>query len=61
GAIESLMQRVGRIKATGDKKAGAALIQRYINDKALKRLRYSYLRCTLLKYPKASFDYSVRF
>ncbi|PIE17397.1 MAG: hypothetical protein CSA65_09045 [Proteobacteria bacterium] len=60
-AIEKLMKKVGQIKATGDRKAGEALIQRYISDNALERLRYSSLRCVLLKYPKAAFDYAVRF
>jgi hypothetical protein len=60
-AIEKLMKKVGQIKATGDRKAGQALIERYINKKALKRLRYAHLRCVLLKYPKAAFDYAVRF
>lgn len=60
-AVEKLMKKVGQIKAAGDREAGQALVQRYINKKALKRLRYAYLRCVLLKYPKAAFDYAVRF
>lgn len=59
GAIESLLKRVGQIKARGDKKDGARLVERYIKDKALNKIHYSYLKDQLLKYPKAAFDYEI--
>ena len=60
-AIERLMQEVGRIKARGDAKAGQALIDRYISKEALAKLQYDRLRKVLLAYPKAAFDYAIRF
>lgn len=60
-AVDALMREVGRIKARGDKKAGRALIDRYISKRALARLRFALLQRELLKYPKAAFGYSVAY
>ena len=53
-----LVHQIG-VEGHADAEAAEELLDIY--KKALKRLRYDYLRCQLLKYPKAAFDYSIRF
>ncbi|MBW2733186.1 MAG: hypothetical protein JRH20_12405 [Deltaproteobacteria bacterium] len=60
-AINALMREVGRIKAHGNKKAGQALVARYISPKALSRLHFALLQRELLKYPKAAFGYAIAY
>jgi hypothetical protein len=58
-AIEKLTQRVARIKAKGDVKAGLELVSYFIKGKGHALVHEKHIAAELLKYPKASFLYSV--
>jgi hypothetical protein len=58
-AVEKLLQRVGRIKATGDVAAARQLIDYYVKGKGHPLVQEKHIAAELLKYPKATFIYSV--
>lgn len=61
GSIESLMLRVARIKGRGDKKDAEALVARFVDaDDEGKRLM-EVITERVLRAPKASFVYSVKY
>jgi hypothetical protein len=60
-AVDALMKEVGRIKAEGDVDAARALIDRNVNDDGQKLVRAGLIAERVLRYPKASFVYSVRY
>ena len=60
-AIEKLMQRVGRIKAKGDKPAAEAMIDDLIKGKGYQLVHGQEIKERILRHPKASFVYSVTF
>ena len=59
GAIDKLMKQVGQMKATGDKAGAKKLIDYYVKGKGKKLVRMERISKEVLKYPKASFRYSV--
>jgi hypothetical protein len=59
GAVDKLLARVGRIKATGDTKGASALIDYYIKGKGHALVQEKHIARELLKFPKATFLYSV--
>lgn len=58
-AVTELMQRVGRIKATGDTAAARALIDPFINGEDNGLIHQSEVADRILRHPKASFVYGV--
>ena len=56
-AVEKLMKKVATIKATGDKAGAEALIQRYVDSEQFVPQKAITER--MLRFPKASFVYSV--
>ncbi|MGH7280824.1 MAG: hypothetical protein ACRELY_04820, partial [Polyangiaceae bacterium] len=56
-AVEKLMKKVGTIKATGDKAGAEALIARYVDSDQFVPQKAIAER--MLRFPKASFVYSV--
>lgn len=57
-AVEKLMKKVATIKATGDKAGAEALIARYVDSDTFVPRKQITER--MLRFPKASFVYSVR-
>lgn len=55
-AIDKLMKEVGRIKATGDKKAAQALIAKYVDGNVVPMQA---ITTRVLRHPKASFVYAI--
>lgn len=60
-AVEKLMQRVGRIKATGDVEDARALVATYVTGSGFDLVHSEEITERILRYPKASFTYAVRF
>jgi hypothetical protein len=60
-AVTDLMQRVGRIKATGDRTAGAALVADFVSGRYAGLVHQAEVAERVLRHPKASFVYSVRY
>lgn len=60
GAAEQLMQRIGRIKATGDVQDAEALIATYVTGEAFALVHSEEIKERILRHPKASFTYAVR-
>jgi hypothetical protein len=58
-SIDRLMKTVGRIKATGDAKGGRKLIDHYVKGRGRHLVRQKTIAKKLLRYPKATFLYSV--
>ena len=58
-AINKLMKVVGQIKATGDEAGARKLIDHYVKGKGKKLVRMGRIAEQVLRYPKASFRYSV--
>jgi hypothetical protein len=58
-AVEQLMQRIGRVKATGDKAAGKALADEYVTGPGTAWIHQAEIAERVLRHPKASFVYSV--
>ena len=58
-AVEVLTKKVGLIKATGNRTAAQKLLDHYIKGKGSKLVRMKRIRKVVLKYPKATFLYSV--
>ena len=54
------MQKVGRIKATGDAKAGQALIDAFVSGKKKELVHMDEIAERLLRYGKGSLVYSVK-
>jgi hypothetical protein len=61
GSIERLTRKVGRIKATGDRRAANALIHHFIKGKGRKKIHQKHIARRLLRFPKGTFLYSVVF
>jgi len=61
GAVDKLTKKVGLIKATGNRTAARKLIDRYVKGKSSKLVRMKRIRKVVLKYPKATFLYSVAY
>ena len=61
GAIDKLTKQVGQIKATGNHTAAQKLIDRYVKGKGRKLVQMKRIRKEVLKYPKATFLYSVAY
>jgi len=61
GAVEKLLQRVGRIKATGDTKGANELIEHYVKGKGHALVQEKQIAKELLRFPKATFLYSVEY
>jgi hypothetical protein len=59
GAIEKLLRRVGRIKATGDVPGARQLVEHFIKGPGHALVHEDHIARELLKYPKATFRYSV--
>lgn len=57
-AVEKLMRKVGRIKATGDRAAAEKLVALYVDG---DRLPTALIAERILRHPKASFVYAVDF
>jgi hypothetical protein len=55
-AIDKLMKIVGKLKATGDRKEAEALAKKYVDG---DRVPHKVIVERMLRYPKASFVYSV--
>ncbi len=60
-AVEKLMKKVGHIKATGDKKAADKLITSYTTGELSGLVHQKEITTRVLRYPKASFVYSIAF
>jgi len=58
-SVERLIRTVGRIKATGDRKGAETLINDFIKGRGHRLVHEGYIAKTLLRYPKATFLYSV--
>jgi hypothetical protein len=61
GAIERLMKRTGRVKATGDRAAAEKLVHHYIKGKGHALVHEAYIAKKLLRYSKGTFRYSVAY
>jgi len=61
GAVSKLLARVGRIKATGDTKGANELIDYYIKGKGHALVHEKHIAKELLRFPKATFLYSVTY
>jgi hypothetical protein len=59
-AVEKLMQRVGRVKATGDAAGATALVEPYVDGAKKGLVRAGVIEERYRRAPKASFVYSVR-
>jgi hypothetical protein len=59
--VEKLLQRVGRIKATGDVAGGHALVDEFVKGKGHALVMQDHVTKVLAKYPKATFRYDVRY
>jgi len=60
-AIDKLMQRVGQIKAKGDKASAEQLIARYSDAAGQAKIQYRAVQERVLRFSKESFGYSVLF
>jgi hypothetical protein len=60
-AVTLLMQRVGKIKATGDVEGAKKLIGELITGEGFKLVHSPEVTERILRKPKASFTYSVTF
>jgi hypothetical protein len=60
-AVEKLMKRVGQIKAKGDAKAGQELVDRFVKGKGRDQVHQAHIAKELLRWPKATFVYSVTY
>ncbi len=60
-AVTALMRDVGRIKATGDRTAGAALVADFVSGEHASLVHQAEVAERVLRHPKASFVYSVRY
>ena len=60
-AIDTLMAQVGKIKAAGDVAAAKALIESSVTPAALRALHADLITERVLRYPKASFAYRVKY
>lgn len=60
-AIERLAQTVGRIKATGDRAAAKKLIDHFIKGRGHRLVHEKHIAHRLLRYPKGTFLYSVKY
>ncbi|MCC6750854.1 MAG: hypothetical protein IT371_24565 [Deltaproteobacteria bacterium] len=60
-AVERLMQRVGRIKARGDVAGAKKLIEEWILPAGQQRLHAMEIAREMLKHPKATFRYGIRY
>ncbi len=60
-AVEKLMKRVGQIKARGDQAAGRQLVEYYTRGKGYQLVHQAHIARELLRWPKASFLYSITF
>ena len=60
-AIDAMMAKVGRIKATADVNAASELITRSVGDEGLEKIHAALIAERVLRYPKATFVYSIRF
>jgi hypothetical protein len=58
-SIEKLLAKVGQIKARGDVAAGRQLVDYYIKGKGYGLIQQKTIAQEILRYPKASFIYSV--
>ena len=58
-AIDKLMTQVGQMKATGDKDGARKLIDHYVTGEGKKLVRMGRISKEVLRFPKASFRYSV--
>ncbi len=58
-AIDKLTRKVGQIKATGNRTAAQKLLDTYLKGKSKKLVRMKRIRKVVLRYPKATFLYSV--
>jgi len=52
---------VGQIKATGDVKKGRELVDTFVKGRGHALVQEKHIASRLLKYPKASFLYSVTY
>ncbi|MCC6624322.1 MAG: hypothetical protein IT385_23925 [Deltaproteobacteria bacterium] len=59
-AVDALMQKVGRIKATGDVAAAETLIGRHTSPEGLARIHADVITERVLRFPKASFVYAIK-
>lgn len=60
-AVDALMRTVGRIKATGDVKAANDLITRHTSPEGQARMHADVITERVLRFPKASFVYGLRY
>ncbi len=60
-AVEKLMQRVGRIKAKGDRKAAEALIADLIEGQGFRLVHDQEIKERILRHPRSNYVYSVTF
>jgi hypothetical protein len=60
GAIERLLQKAGRLKATGDVAGGRALVDEFVNGRGRALVHQEHITTVLAKYPKVSFRYEVK-
>jgi hypothetical protein len=60
-AVKSLMKVVGGIKGRGDKKSAEALITEFVDVSGEKKEHLERIRDRVLRSPKQSFVYSIRF
>ena len=60
-AIEALMKAVGHIKAAGDVKGAQELIARHVGPEGQARIHASLITERVLRYPKSSFVYAIRY
>lgn len=59
GSVEKLMKLVGQIKAKGDVAAGQRLVDHYVKGKGRAQVHEAYIAKELLRWPKATFLYSI--
>ncbi len=60
-AVTGLMRDIGRIKATGDRTAGATLVADFVAGEHAGLMHRAEVAERVLRHPKASFVYSVRY
>lgn len=60
-AVEKLASRVVKIKATGDVEGAKSLIEPYVTGAKKAQVRHEEITERLLKFPRASMAYSVKF
>ena len=61
GSVESLMKAAASIKAAGDVAAAKALVDDFVSGPGAALVRVPEIRARLLKYPKETFLYGVRY